>query len=420
MKHYKNLIIAFFAIILLGTPWLVAEHPSSSEFVNNIFSYVKVNYSAAFFQDGISPEALREKYSSATNGQDKVRIFLMPGHEPEAGGTEFGQLKERDMVVELANHLEGLLVNDLHYEVIVGRDKKAWNPSIDLYFKNNWNDIVTFVSSSKNEMIRLISSGRLYRLEEGVVEHNDLPKNAALRLYGINKWNNENKTDITIHIHFNDHRRANMKLPGDYTGFSIYVPEKQYSNSTSTRVIADHIYKRLSRYSPVSNLPDENVGIVQEQDLIAIGAYNTADSASLLIEYGYIYEPQYLDEIAKDITIKDMAFQTYLGLQDFFGGNNSNVVFDTLTLPYVWKNNISKDKFDRRDVIALQSALILDGVYPPKDKTKNECPRTGKFGPCTMSAVTEFQNKYGITGEKNIVGEKTRAVLNRLFSSVVR
>jgi N-acetylmuramoyl-L-alanine amidase len=420
MKHYKHLFIAIFAITILGTPWLVSVHKPSSMFVENLFSYVKVNYSAAFFQEGVTLAQLRDKYDQASAGREKVRIFIMPGHEPDAGGTQFGSLKERDMVVDLAKHLEGYLSNDPHFEVVVGRDKKAWNPKIESYFQNNWNEIINFVSTSKNEMIRLLSSGRLYKLEEGVVEHNDLPKNSALRLYGINKWNNENSTDIAIHIHFNDYRRSNTKVPGEYTGFSIYVPERQYSNATSTRVIADHLFKRLSRYNPVSNLPDEDVGIVQEQDLIAIGAYNTANSASMLIEYGYIYEPQYLDATARDITIKDQAFQTYLGIQDFFGGESQGVSYDTLTLPHTWKNDISTNNFDRKDVLALQSALILEGLYPPNDKTKNECPRTGKFAACTVSAVANFQNKYNIVGEKNIVGENTRKVLNNLYSSVIR
>lgn len=420
MKHYKHLFIAFFAITILGTPWLVSVHKPSSKFVNNLFAYVKVNYSAAFFQESVTLAQLQNKYDQAKNGQQKIRVFIMPGHEPDAGGTQFGSLKERDMVVDLAKHLEGYLSNDPHFEVIVGRDKKDWNPTIESYFKNNWEDIISFVNNSKNEMIRLLSSGRLYRLEEGIVEHNDLPKSAALRLYGINKWNNENNTDIAIHIHFNDYRRSNTSVPGEYTGFSIYVPERQYSNATSTRVIADYLFKRLSRYNPVSNLPDEDVGVVQEQDLIAIGAYNTANSASLLIEYGYIYEPQYLDETARNITIKDQAYQTYLGIQDFFGSENQGVAYDTLTLPHTWKNDISSNKFDRKDVLALQSALLLEGFYPPGDKTKNECPRTGKFAACTISAVYNFQKKHGITDEKNIVGEKTRNVLNNLYSSVIR
>ena len=419
MKHYRNLIIAFFAIIILGTPWLVSVYPPSSHFVNNIFGYLGVNYSAAFFQEGVSVDKLHQKYIGATNGQGKVRIFIMPGHEADSGGTEFRSLKERDMAVDLANQLQGYLANDSHYEVIVGRDKKDWNPVISSYFANHWNEIVAFVTASKNEMIRLLSSGRLYKLDNGVV-HNDLPQNAALRLYGINKWNNDNHTDITIHVHFNDYSRPNTNIPGDYTGFAIYIPERQYSNSTSTRVIADAIYKRLSKYNPVSNLPDESVGVVQEQDLIAIGAYNTADAPSMLIEYGYIYEPQYLDQTARNITIKDLAFQTFLGLQDFFGNNSQGVTYDTITLPHSWKTNITKDSFDKNDVLSLQSALVLDGEYPPKNETKNECPRTGKFGPCTLSAVADFQNKYNITNEKGFVGENTRKILNSLYSSVIR
>ena len=68
------------------------------------------------------------------------------------------------------------------------------------------------------------------------------------------------------------------------------------------------------------------------------------------------------------------------------------------------------------DVLALQSALLLDGVYPGKGKSKNDCPRSVKIGPCTLGAIDTFQKKYGIKGEENVVGERTREVLNNKYS----
>ena len=67
------------------------------------------------------------------------------------------------------------------------------------------------------------------------------------------------------------------------------------------------------------------------------------------------------------------------------------------------------------DVYALQTALVIDGVYPPNDKSMNDCPRTGALGPCTLTALNVFQRKYGITDEKGIVGPKTRTILNGRF-----
>jgi len=39
----------------------------------------------------------------------------------------------------------------------------------------------------------------------------------------------------------------------------------------------------------VSNISGENRGIIEDQKLIAIGAYNTLDPAVLFMEYGYIH-----------------------------------------------------------------------------------------------------------------------------------
>lgn len=420
MKYYKHGIIAFFAITILGTPWLISNYPQSTRFIDSIFGYVGEHYAATFFRQGITINQLHDKYDAAPKGKPKIRIMIVPGHEPDFGGTEFGKLKERDMTVEISQYLQDFLKNNPHYEVITTRDKTAWNPILDTYFKNNWNDIISFVRQSKDTMVHYVNDGTVKKYVDGMI-HNAAPQNVALRLYGINKWNNENNVDIAIHLHFNDYPRRNTATAGEYTGFAIYVPESQYSNSTTTRAIANAIFKRLSKYNAVSDLPKEMSGVVEEQELIAIGSYNTLDAPSMLIEYGYIYEPQFADASVREATLKDLAFQTYIGIQDFFGsGNDVSLAYDTLMLPYDWKENITKNTTDKSQILALQSALILEGEYPPRNKSKNDCPRTGKFGPCTITALTSFQNKYKISNESNIVGEKTKKVLNDHYSGQLR
>lgn len=422
MKHYKQGLIAFFAVVVLGTPWLVSSYPKSAEFIDNLFGYVGKNYGAVFFRETVTVNDLQQKYEASTKKKkaDKVRILVMPGHEPDFGGTEFGELKEREMVVVLSKYLEEFLRKNAHYEVIVARDEKAWNPELDTYFKNNWSEIETFVKESKEQMLHLVNDGSVKKITEGVI-HNTAPQNVALRLFGINKWSNENQIDIAIHLHFNDYPRRNQGAAGKYSGFSIYVPERQFSNSTTTKAIADSIFKRLSKYNAVSDFPPEESGVIEEQELIAIGSYNTSDAPSMLIEYGYIYEPQFADPEVRDVIIRDLAFQTYLGIQDFFGsGNDVSLAYDTLILPHVWKENFNKSNAPIEEALALQSALMLEGVYPPANKTKNECPRSGAFGPCTSSALSAFQSKYGIMNEANSVGEETRKTLNNLYSSSIR
>lgn len=420
MKYYKHSFIAFFAVAVLGTPWLISSYPSSMNFIDNIFGYVETsyaNYSAVFFQKGITVDELHDKYNSGS--KNKIRIMIVPGHEPDFGGAEYGSVKEREIAVDLANNLRDFLRDDPHYDVIVSRDKDNWNPVLSEYFKDHWSEITSFVKESKEQMIRLVNDGSVKKMDNNVI-HNTAPQNVALRLYGINKWNNENNVDMAIHIHFNDYPRNNKGSPGAYNGFAIYVPEKQYSNSYTTHAIAENVFKRLSKYNAVSNLPKEDDGLIEEQELIAIGSHNTLDAPSMLIEYSYIYEPQITDPDTRAVTLKDLAFQTYLGIQDFFGAKSGvAAAYDTLMLPHNWQS-IDQNSKDKSEILALQTVLMAEGIYPPNNRSKNDCPRTGRFGPCTMTALKIFQDKYGIKDEVNVVGEQTKKVLNNNYSQSIR
>lgn len=365
-----------------------------------------------------SADEIKSRYTASIAGQSdkRVRILIVPGHEPTFGGAEYARLKEREMTLELGQNLKAFLDQDPHYQVFITRTEAGWTPDFSTYFADNWDGIVEWTKASKEDFARLVPIGSGVQKEASVF-HNDAPKSIAYRLYGITKWANENQIDITIHIHFNDHPRRNIKKPGEYSGFSIYVPADQYGNSSSTKAIANTIFKRLSKYTPVSDLSGESGGIIDEPELIAIGSHNTADSASLLIKYSYIYEPQFQDREIRKMVVQDLAFQTYLGVHDFFDPNDRYTTtgpYDTALLPYVWKIISNSTESSGADIFALQTALMFDGVYPPPGKSKNDCSRTGGFGPCTKSALEIFQNKYGVSGEKGIVGQKTIEALKKL------
>ena len=252
--------------------------------------------------------------------------------------------------------------------------------------------------------------------------HNAAPQEVALRLYGINKWVRDMDIDIVLHIHFNDYPRSATRAAGEYSGFAIYVPEGQYYNSTTTKALAGRVFKRLEKYNAASNFAGESAGIIEDQELIAIGPFNSLDAASMLIEYGYIYEPQFANRDARTLAMKDLAFQTYLGLQDLFdpaAATGLERTYATLMLPYRWTTEISDKNGSVSDIFALQSALVADGAYPPGGKTKNECPRTGKLGGCTKAALKAFQEKYGVEEEKGMVGAKTLEVLNRVYGTKI-
>jgi N-acetylmuramoyl-L-alanine amidase len=412
MKYYLSML---FIVTVFLLPWFIHKNPETSIDIARYIGGVAVNLAnVVLAHDPKTVEEIKNKFND-NNHATRVKVLIVPGHEPGFGGTENGGIKERELVVQLGNILAKYLRNNPQYEVHITRDNSNWNKEFDDYFKNNWDGIIAWLKASIQENKHLISTGQR-QVNVPKVYHNKAKSGVAERLYGITKWANENDIDITLHLHFNDYPGRQDGDMGKYSGFSIYIPEKQYYNSSTTKYIADSIFKRVSRFNPVSDLKGESDGIIEDADLIAVGANNTANSASLLIEYGYIAEPQFNNIEVKDLVIKDLAFQTYMGLQDFFSSNIDKLQFyDTTILPYYFANNFTKDKYSRRDVLSLQTALMYENLYPPKDYDKNDCLRTGIFGPCTTRSLLDFQKKYNIKGEIG-VGDRTRELLNKKFS----
>ncbi len=245
------------------------------------------------------------------------------------------------------------------------------------------------------------------------VPHNTALEKTSLKLYGINKWANEHGINIVLHIHFDDYGGRRQDEPGEYNGFVIFVPDHQFSNGKASMAIARKIFLRLAKYFPVSNAPREDSGVTEDSELIATGSNNSLDPASLLIEYGYIYEPQFNRPALRESVVRELAFQTYIGLKSFFEEATSTP-YDTTLLPHRWQANIGPAVVNR-DVFAVQTALALESFYPPDGISKNDCPPSGIYGPCTERAVQLFQGKYDITPRNGYVGERTRAKLNKLY-----
>lgn len=325
IKHKKQgsvtSLIIYLSVLVFLIILFIYSFPAEVEKIKVTIKNTGSQLASVIVHNFRSIAEIKKSYSSS---KDKVNILIVPGHEPNFGGAEFSNLKEREMNVELGEYLTEFLLQDSNYKVFVTRDNNYWTMDFNNYFNKNWDDIVKWTESSKEEFLSLVSMGSTTQTFSKVF-HNDAPPDVALRLYGINKWSNENEMDIAIHIHFNDNRRKDTSVPGKYSGFSIYVPSSQYGNSDTTKTIASSLFNRLSKYNSVSNLPGEIDGIIDEPELIAVGSNNTADAASVLIEYGYIYEPQFKDSESRSKAIKDLAYQTYLGLHDFFNPDNTLV-----------------------------------------------------------------------------------------------
>ncbi len=317
---------------------------------------------------------------------------------------------ERNVVVDIADDLANLLAQNPHYDVMVARTKSAWNPILQTYFDTHALDISTFMQSQRAQMANYLASGSILPSADQVY-HNDTPSLATLQLYGINKWVSDNGYDIVLHLHINDEPGHRARAAGPDTGFAVYVPDIQYSNAVASTAVGEAIAARLNAYHATSTLPVENAGVVPDQQLIAVGSNNSVDSAAVLIEYGYIYEPQFQDASVRPVALADYAYQTYLGLQDFFKDPPSRT-YGSQSFPYDWSTVAGTRDEHGPGVYALQTALHYLGYYPPAGKGFSDCPISGTVGTCTRQVLKAYQqaNRLGATGT---LGPQTRAALSR-------
>ena len=359
------------------------------------------------YPDTVTPASLKTKYESK-----QLRVLLVPGHDNDYGGTEFNGLREADLNLQLAEKLYQFLTRDDHFQVLTTRDFQTgqYVGDIATYFITEREGINGFQQELKNSFNQLMNSGQVTAPSEQV-QHNFAPGEVALRLYGLNKWANEQQIDLMIHIHFNDYPRASARRGGQYSGFAIYVPEKQYPNGAASIDLARTVSNYLAYSLAVSDLPIENAGVVEDQELIAVGARASREGASILVEYGYIYESPWHYPETREVMLEELAWQTYRGLKSYF--DPAVVVDDTLLLPYPLTGELGEGLRGKRNVSVLQKALQRAGFYPPIGRTMNGCPINGNFGPCVAAAVRAFQstNQIPATG---YVGPLTLKKINEL------
>mgnify|MGYP000278568560 CR=1 FL=1 len=354
-----------------------------------------------------SADLLRARYELAGTGGEKVRVLVMPGHEPGYGGAEYRGIRERDIAVEIADKLATELRKDPRLEVFVARDALSWNQELSTYFEKNWKGIQKFVKAQKRAMERLLKEGEVED-REFEVAHNTAATDVALRLYGINKWGNENDIDLAIHVHLNDNLGHGLSAPGFHSGFAVYVPDEHYGNASVSLALGEAVASELNHWNATSTLPIENYGVVPDQDLIALGSFNTANFASILVEYAYIYESKISYPEARGTVTSDFAYQTYRGIKKFFGA--PVVGDDTLALPYPWVTGELEVGSSSPQAYALQVALHKLGFYPPAGELLIGCPVSGYVGECTVRALKSFQASKGLE-QTGSIGPKTKAAL---------
>ena len=360
------------------------------------------------FSQVVSAEDVKEAYKDG-----KLRVLIMPGHEPLKGGAVFQGVYEREIVVDIAQELAKELQSDPNIEVIIARDDLNWHADIERYFDKNMRKIERFVSSHKKDMEKKVKRKEVtQRDHDGQVPHAKAPDDVALRLYGINKWANENDIDLILNLHINDAPDHGPNDPGANSGYAIYIPDAQFGNGKASRPIAEAIAERLNDMAATSTLRIENQGVVEDQTLIAVGSNNTLEVPTALIEYGYITESKFLVPELRGVLAKDFAHQTHIGLKDFLGVPVT-AAYPTKTLPRTWSVSPTMGS-TTPETYALQTALRILGFYPPSESTLVECPISGTMNECTEVAIKAYQRSLGYT-ETGGLGPKTRAALNARF-----
>lgn len=249
-----------------------------------------------------------------------IRILLVPGHDNEVWGAQYGNIKEADMNLAVATRIYNILKQDKKFSVYITRDSKGYVKEFTDYFSLNREAILAFKENAKKETENRIQSGNF--IEKENVLHNAVTQDVSVILYGINKWANENKIDAVIHIHFNDYPRPSKWTIGQYKGFAIYIPDSQLDNWKESGQLAADIFTQLHKKYTTSTYKPEAGGLVSDQKLIAIGANNTLDVSvrSILIEYGYIYEKKFRTSLPRLAAYKDMANLTIAGIKNYFFG----------------------------------------------------------------------------------------------------
>ncbi len=367
---------------------------------------------SVFFVDSVTADGLKDAYRNAGQGGAPLKILIVPGHDNDSWGTEFRGVKEAAMTARVGEELARLLSADPRFEITLTRTSAGYAPEFLEYFINEKAAVQAFVAEKRKVMQDLLTNGSVEPVRG--VKHNKAADEVVWRLYSFNKWANEHGVQLVIHIHFNDYPGRPKTQPGRYDGFALYVPETQFSNAKASRAVAQTLFTQFSRFYAASNLPKESSGIVPDQTLIAIGAYNTLDAASVLVEYGYIYEDRFLDAGIREKFLKELAFQTALGLNSFFGSFDEVFrQYHTTLLPYEWSEPLAAGSRHNPSVLALQAALLSEKLYPPSGD-KRACPLTGSFGPCTERAVRSFQEKYALPPSGTLT-ERTRSALNEKY-----
>ncbi|MFW5853282.1 MAG: N-acetylmuramoyl-L-alanine amidase [Patescibacteria group bacterium] len=353
--------------------------------------------------------------------EQKVKVLLVPGHDNQYSGAVFGDLKEADAVLAIAEPLFDFFNQDENFEVEIIRDLTTgeYQEDFEYFLKNKREDVMSFRQKGHILTQSLFNRGKISFEPLG---SNSKTSEIAYRLYATNYWAMEKNFDLVLHIHINDQARNNLRIPGTFRGFSIFIPAADYHHHKISRQLAKSLFAGLQQFLMVSIAPGEKRGIIESDDLIATGAIGSINIPSVLLEYGYIYESVFRKPEVRELAGREMAWYTYLSTKASLAGEDpvkSLALSPTALADYSIGRDLKYGLRDDQAVYLLQRRLQIRGFYPPAGRSLAECPVNGNFGPCTQAAVIAFQERhrsfvlepFGLTQGTGVVGERTRRVL---------
>lgn len=243
-----------------------------------------------------------------------IKILLVAGHDDDIWGAQFGARKEVDMNRELSSFLEELLENDKNFDVVTTQTAEGYTKEFETFLEDSEDEIKEFRKERLETFNKSSSEGRDI---DSHLKFNRAPERVAQTLYGTNMYADKINADLALHIHFNDYPGRPSSSVGAYDGFAIYVPSQALKNSQKSVAVAETLFDVLKEKKDVSNLAIEDDGVIHTDDLIAVGARNSLEAASVLIEYGYISEKRFNDT-TREGELKELAELTYEGLKEHF------------------------------------------------------------------------------------------------------
>jgi len=122
----------FLLVIIVAGIWYIVDHHSFQ-------SVVKAT----------SNSVTNSPADNTSSTSKKIRVLIVPGHEPDNGGTNYGNIYERTLVVGIGQDFQQFLGGNSRYQSFITRDTQVWNPTFATYFQDEWNQIISWEKTAK-------------------------------------------------------------------------------------------------------------------------------------------------------------------------------------------------------------------------------------------------------------------------------